>query len=148
MPTHEISLQRTKSLRLSALHVFRASRIQETPSADDVADEARAADFSDPLAVAQDVEDPVEALIHFQLGELLDVGLHDKKLAFRILRFLPQESVVEIPDRRVHGFQRLVQDLVLAHHGLVEVLNDGVNLIVRQAAFHVRGNAFKFFCGY
>lgn len=45
--------------------------------------------------------------------------------------------MVEIPDRRVHGFQRLVQDLVLAHHGLVEVLNDGVNLIVRQAAFHV-----------
>lgn len=83
MPTHEISLQRTKSLRLSALHVFRASRIQETPSADDVADEARAADFSDPLAVAQDVEDPVEALIHFQLGELLDVGLHDKKLAWK-----------------------------------------------------------------
>lgn len=83
VPTHRISLRRTKPLRLSALHVFRASRIQEAPSADDVADEARAADFSDPLAVAQDVEDPVEALIHFQLGELLDVGLHDKKLAWK-----------------------------------------------------------------
>lgn len=47
--------------------------------ADDVADEPRAADLSHSLAVSQDVEDAVKALIQFQLSELLDISLHNKK---------------------------------------------------------------------
>jgi len=33
--------------------------------------------------VAQDIEDAMEALIHFQLGELFDVSLHNKKFTWK-----------------------------------------------------------------
>lgn len=51
--------------------------------ADDVADEPRAANLSHSLAVPQDVEDAVEALIQLQLSELLDISLHNKKYSWK-----------------------------------------------------------------
>lgn len=55
----------------------------ESSLADDIADKSWATNFSHSLAVAQDIEDAMEALIHFQLSELFDISLHNKKFTWK-----------------------------------------------------------------
>lgn len=55
----------------------------ESSLADDVADKSWATNFSHSLAVAQDIQDTMEALIHFQLSELFDISLHNKKFTWK-----------------------------------------------------------------
>lgn len=58
-------------------------RDEKSPLADDITDKPGATNFSHSLAMAQDVEDAVEALVHLQLGKLFDVIVHDEKLAWK-----------------------------------------------------------------
>lgn len=72
--------------RISASQNTSASCIlgkAESSLADDITDEPGATNFSHSLAVAQDVEDAMEAFIHFELSELFDIGLHDKEFTWK-----------------------------------------------------------------
>lgn len=67
---------------------------QRPPLADAVADEPRAADLSHSLAVPQDAEHDVEALIQFQLSELLDIIVHNEKYSWKTNSFVRETTLL------------------------------------------------------
>lgn len=51
--------------------------------ADNITDKPWATDFSHSLAVTQDVQDAIKALVHLQLSEFFDISFHNKKLTWK-----------------------------------------------------------------